>query len=540
MADKITGFHIDMNMAQYRADYLKRWLARLAQAGYNTILWEVENNVRFESCSECASPDAFSKDEFRALLAECRSLGLEPIPLFQTIGHAEYVLKHPAYAHLKELPDQLDQYCPQNPELMPFLHGWIDEYLDLFAPLRIFHIGADEAWWLGDCPKCKAYAQEHSLSQLYIEHVSRVIEPLLAKGITPALWADMLLHYPEGIDQLSRQVMLFDWIYSVYPGSGKVHVWGQGLVPSEDLDKKTRARFGAYLYPQGNEPGREAETFYTADYLAAQGFQVVTCPAASSYGDNVFSPRTWLHSANTFGSFKKGRQKNLRGSLLTSWSVHLFPWELQWSALAVPTFLDEHPRGHIEDYPAWFNQQHFGAPGEDFWQAAGLLSKSCLFSHTASLGFSKDCRPVRPHHVRQTLSELAAAGGIENEKANCARRLVEYGEALERLDAFSVVAARNLEELDLWKLFARCLRTRARSSLFLLEHSQQVISANPLSRPDLRTAQARLADEQACRAEMEQVYHQMIRPTRAAEMVTYPFGAVEEALMQLGVEDERL
>src|SRR5512133_1215455 len=110
------AFHIDMNMAQYQAGYLKSWLAKLAQAGYDSILWEVENNVQWETCPECASPDAFSKDEFRALLNECRALGMEPIPLFQTIGHAEYVLKHPAYAHLKELPDKIDQYCPRNPD----------------------------------------------------------------------------------------------------------------------------------------------------------------------------------------------------------------------------------------------------------------------------------------------------------------------------------------------------------------------------------------------------------------------------------------
>ena len=49
--------------------------------------------------------DAFSKEAFRELLVECHDLGLEPIPLLQTIGHAEYVLKHEKYRHLRELPD---------------------------------------------------------------------------------------------------------------------------------------------------------------------------------------------------------------------------------------------------------------------------------------------------------------------------------------------------------------------------------------------------------------------------------------------------
>ena len=191
-------FHIDMNMAQYRADYCKSWLAKLAQAGYDLILWEVENNVQWETCPDCAARQMrLRKTSSARFYTNAEHWVWSPIPLFQTIGHAEYVLKHPAYAHLKELPDKIDQYCPRNPDLMPFLHHWIEEYLDLFGPIKYFHIGADEAYEIGDCPQCRSYAKEHSISQLYIDHVNRVIEPLLQKGITPALWADMVLHYPE-------------------------------------------------------------------------------------------------------------------------------------------------------------------------------------------------------------------------------------------------------------------------------------------------------------------------------------------------------
>ena len=98
------GFHIDMNIAQFTPQYLEKWLNELARLGYDTIIWEVENNVKWETCPECASPDAFTKDEFREILALCRNLGLEPIPLFQTIAHCEYVLKHEKYKHLAESP----------------------------------------------------------------------------------------------------------------------------------------------------------------------------------------------------------------------------------------------------------------------------------------------------------------------------------------------------------------------------------------------------------------------------------------------------
>jgi hypothetical protein len=531
-------FHIDMNMAQYQAGYLKSWLAKLAQAGYDSILWEVENNVRWETCPECVSPDAFTKDEFREILAESRSLGLEPIPLFQTIGHAEYVLKHPEYAHLKEVPDAIDQYCPRNPEVLTFLHRWIEEYLDLFGPIRLFHIGADEAYEIGACPQCSAYASEHSISRLYIDHINRVIEPLVKKGVTPGLWADMVLHYPEALDLLSRDCVLFDWIYSVYAGSGKVHVWNDGLTRAEDFKPETLARFGPYLYPQGDEPGREPEPYYTADYLAAHGFRVVTCPSSSSNRDNVFTPRTWLHLANTMGWFIKGRA--FMGSVLTSWSMHLFPWELQWSSLHVPTYLKENPAGTLNDYPAWFTRYHFGTEDTTFWHAAGLLAKSCLFTYTNSLGFSKDCLPVASDHVARTLTGLAELGKLDEMLAGCRARLDEYSRGREQMAQFTQHAAHGQEELAIWDLEAANLITRARSSAFLIEHAHEVIHAYKLTAAaDRQTAQELFACEQAQRAATTRLYEAMIRPTRREEMMEYAFGAVTNALSLLSTGNDR-
>ncbi|MGZ5453346.1 MAG: family 20 glycosylhydrolase, partial [Candidatus Aminicenantales bacterium] len=143
---RLTGFHIDMNIGQFRGPYLKSELKALAAKGYNAIVWEVENNIRWETCPECVSPDAFTKAEFKDILAYSRSLGLEPIPLLQTIGHCEYVLKNERYKSLAEVPERIDQYCPRNPEVVAFLTKWIEEYLDVFGPIRYFHLGADEAY----------------------------------------------------------------------------------------------------------------------------------------------------------------------------------------------------------------------------------------------------------------------------------------------------------------------------------------------------------------------------------------------------------
>ncbi|HEX2695000.1 MAG TPA: family 20 glycosylhydrolase, partial [Acidobacteriota bacterium] len=396
---RMRGFHIDMNISQFTGPYLKKELKMLADLGYDTIIWEVENNIKWETCPECVSPDAFSKAEFKEILAYSRGLGLEPIPLLQTIGHCEYVLKHAPYKPLAEVPDRIDQYCPQNPAVVPFLRKWIEEYLEVFGNVRHFNLGADEAYTLGECPRCRAYAAAHSLSALYIDHINAVSQPLIAKGIRPVIWGDMLLHHPEALDSLSRKVVIFDWLYDRYYGFGKVQIWGRGELAKDELDTATLARFGPYLYPLGDEPGRDPDPFYTADYLAAHGFEVVVCPSSSCYGDSVFAPRTYFHMRNTYDSFRKGMSGRLDGAVLTSWTVHLFPWELQRTSIELPKFIAAHPDGDLGAFEKAFVQEHFGVDHTGFFAAAGRLANRGLFNYAADLGFFKDAMPAPRGYV---------------------------------------------------------------------------------------------------------------------------------------------
>ena len=516
----MTGFHIDMNIAQFTRGYLEKWLKELARLGYDTVIWEVENNIRWETCPECASPDAFTKNEFREIIALCRGLGLEPIPLFQTIGHCEYVLKHRKYRDFAETPGRIDQYCPQNPDLPAFLSKWIDEYLEIFGPVKYFHLGADEAWSLGSCPKCGDYAARHSLSRLYIDHVNAVAAPLIRKGIKPIIWADMVLHHYEDIDKLARDIVLFDWMYDIRKGMGKVWVWGREWFTRETLPPEVLAEFGDFLFPEGDEPGREPEAFYHADYLAAKGFKVVKCPASSSYGDNVFAPRNWFHMANTFDSAQKGLEERLAGVALTSWTVHLFPWELQLACIDIPPYLAEHPRASMETYQDAFMRARFGISDKRFWRACGLLSKNCLFTHTASIGHNKSALPVPLDHVAKTIDKIKNEGRIAGEAENCRQRLAEYTEALSLFDALGRKVKEGQDILAVWKLASRNLINRAECSLALLHGAMG----------EKTDASEILAEMRRLRDETDKLYASIIKPARRGEMMGWIYASMESAL----------
>lgn len=534
------GFHIDMNIAQFRGPYLRTWLQRLAAEGYDTILWEVENNIRWETCPECVSPDAFTKAEFKDILAYSRSLGLEPVPLLQTIGHCEYVLKNPKYAPLAEVPDRIDQYCPRNPDVVAFLKKWIDEYLEVFGPVATFHLGADEAYTLGECPRCRAYAAEHSLSELYIDHINAVSRPLIEKGIRPAIWGDMILHHPEALDTLSRRIVIYDWLYDRYDGVGTVQIWGRGSLRPAEIDAAALERFGRFIFPLGAEPGRDPDPFYTSDYLAANGFDVIVCPSSSCYGDSVFTPRTYFHMRNTADSFRKGSSPGLRGAVLTSWTVHLFPWELQLASIELPGFLARNPGAVMTDFERDYVRRHFGIDDLGFFAAAGSLARRGLFNYAADLGFFKDARPAPPDYVSRRVTEMAAKGTLESELAECGLRIKDYEQGLEMLTAYDSKAKSGHAELGAWILAARNLLFRAKASSLLLRsrlgQGQTGTGDEALAKlGELQAAEARLvlAEMRRLSDETEAAVAERIKPSRTAEIKSWMYDSLEAALSRL-------
>jgi len=526
---KIIGFHIDMNISQFKGDYLKQELKMLADLGYNTIIWEVENNIKWETCPECVSPDAFTKEEFKEILAAGRKLGLEPIPLLQTIGHCEYVLKNEKYKKLKELPERIDQYCPRNPDVVPFLRKWTNEVLEVFGDVKYFHLGADEAYSLGKCPRCCAYAEEHSLSELFMSHMNAVSQPLIEKGVRPIIWGDMILHHPEALDKLSKKVMIFDWLYDRYYGSGSVQVWGRGNQGRDDLDAGTLERFGAYLYPFGDEPARDPDPFYTADYLESRGFDVVICPSSSSYGDSVFAPHTFYHMRNTYDSFRKGMSGKLKGAVLTSWTVHLFPWELQKTSMELPNFIVNGPNCELDSYQEYYVRKHFGIDDTRFFTAAGMLAKRGLFNYADDLGFFKEAMPAPKEYVMNRLDEIAKKGELEKELETCENRLEEYRKGFVMFGEYAKAVPKGQDELKFWELAARNLINRAEAGRVLLKNRMDG------NNQEIKAEVKRILDKLlALRKETEAAYSTRVKPSRTKEIMQWMYDSMETALKEAG------
>ena len=459
------GFHIDMNGLLYKKEYLKQWLTKLAADGYDTILWELENGVQWDTCPESNDSDALSKIDFKEILKHAKEIGLESIPLLQTIGHAEYVLKNKEYHYLAENIAEQRQYCPLNPDTLGFIHQWIHEYLELFGSIRFFHIGADEAYDLGFCPKCQKKAQESSLSELYIDYINAVIKPILNKNITPIVWGDMILHHHEALSKLDKRIMIYDWMYATNKDSKTIHVWGDGWFEPDQINERAKKTFGKFIFTKDKKP---YDPFYTSAFLTKNEFKTAICPGSSSYGDTVFAP-AWFHLANSFDYMQKSMESHLKGFMLTSWTVHQLPWELQNICVSMNKFLTTSPKGAFAEYQNWYSENIIGCDNIKFWKAIEQLSNPLPLALTRDIGHDKGNHATPPDAILQSIEKYLKKQTKEELIKNIKEQKALFIQAISTLEQLKKETKKDTSELEAWLLAAHNLLNRAKSVIAILE-----------------------------------------------------------------------
>jgi hypothetical protein len=430
-------FHVDLNSVSLRKDYIEKWLRKTSAMGYNAVLWEVEGMVKWETCPECASPDAFSKKEFGELLTLSRQLGLEPIPLLQTIGHAEYVLQHGQYVRFREKRDRYDCYCTSNRELRGFIKRWIEEYLDLFGEVNYFHLGGDEAYVFGTCPQCSTAVATLGINALYAEYLKDIAAGLLAKGIRPGIWDDMVMKKPNDVAAIPKDFVLWDWDYwDVDTTPSSVMVWSE----TRRVSKSELSDTVKEMIPEILDSNGELRSFYVSDFLKRKGFDVIACSSSRSHGDAVFTGRHSIHSGNIIAGARKCSELGLLGTCVTSWAVRLANYEIQepWIMLAPLTM--QHPLVSGERLLSMVSCKLFGVEGREFFDAIEDVGFPFPFSDQSTTGIMwtgmKDLRPAPEGYIKSLVHRWKTSSVWEANIGLIARASSRIRSGVDRLNRF--------------------------------------------------------------------------------------------------------
>ncbi|PST83749.1 beta-N-acetylhexosaminidase [Pedobacter yulinensis] len=277
---QVRGFHLDLRIQVMTMPALKKFAQRLHQNGINTLVMEWEGTYPFEKHAVIANKYAYSRADVKSFIAYCDSLKIDVIPLQQSFGHVEYILKNHRYKALREDQKDYSQVNPVKEALCKAL--FTDLYADLISThtSRYIHIGGDETYLLGKSPESKRKADSLGMGRLYGDYIKMLCEVVVGLGKRPVVWADIALKYPDALKSLPKETIFIDWNYG----------W--------ELD-----RFGDH------------------GQLMKSGFEIWGSPALRSSPDNYFLTDWAKHLNNIRVFIPQGRALGYKGMIMTSWST---------------------------------------------------------------------------------------------------------------------------------------------------------------------------------------------------------------------------
>jgi hypothetical protein len=276
----VKGFHLDMRIQVMKMDALKAFALKLSKSGINTLIMEWEGTYPFEKHPLIPNRYAYGRKEIISFIKYCSDLGIDVIPLQQSFGHVEYILRNDRYKDLREDQKDFSQVCPLQTEQDKAL--FTDLYTELASThtSKYIHIGGDETYLLGHDERCRLKAAKEGKSKLYIDYIKMLCNIVIKLGKTPVLWADIALKYPEAIKLLPKSTVFIDWNY-----------------------------------------GWDMNNFGNHQKLMESGYEIWGAPAIRSSPDNFFLTQWERHFKNIHDFIPAAAKLGYKGIIMTSWST---------------------------------------------------------------------------------------------------------------------------------------------------------------------------------------------------------------------------
>jgi hypothetical protein len=302
----IRAFQWDLARQVERLDFLKFLLPRYAAWGYEELYLHLEDAVHYPGLPGVARDDAYTYQELGELVLTAAQNGIRVVPIVNLLGHTQYLIKHPEWRDLNELRDERDrplphgQLCPLHPRTLEVADRLLRDVAPYCTAGKV-HVGLDESFHLGRCPRCRAEVARLGLGGHFAGHVNRLHAVCRSLNLSMGLWADMLYFTPEAIPLLPRGLTAYDW----------------------------------YYYPFARKPRVEFFNFAERDLqpvLKTQGIAYYGCPMNGAFrheplpvfGDRLANIRSW---------WERCARVQAEGFLITS-------WEPQRLALETTTLVD--------------------------------------------------------------------------------------------------------------------------------------------------------------------------------------------------------
>lgn len=187
--------HLDLKGAPPKVTYFEYLFRLLKTLGATGILMEYEDMFPFEgNLIDIGAGNRYFRKEIYKIQNLAEENDMTVIPLIQTFGHLEFILKLEKYKDLREMYRYPQSICPTHNKSLPLLFEMIDQVIVAHPSSKYLHIGADEVYQLGECTRCMDAMAKHKWGkrQLFLNHVTKVAKYIKEKypHITILMWDD--------------------------------------------------------------------------------------------------------------------------------------------------------------------------------------------------------------------------------------------------------------------------------------------------------------------------------------------------------------
>lgn len=198
--------HHDIGRGAYlKPETFENAMRLAAESGFTHFLPYLENMIRLPSMAKACPACAYTPERWRAFDAVAHDVGLELMPHFNVVGHSLQICAvYPELAG-RSAEKELDI-------TLKTTQDWTVRCLEEFCAFsqgKCFLIGGDE--W--QTPNHLLAQPGFSVAKAWASQVNLACDVLSARGRVPVVWHDMLVHYPEALDLLSRKAVVAFWFY---------------------------------------------------------------------------------------------------------------------------------------------------------------------------------------------------------------------------------------------------------------------------------------------------------------------------------------
>lgn len=163
--------HLDLKGSPPKLNYLKELIPFMKKAGATGVIIEYEDFFPYKNDLESiANQNHYSNQELKQIFDILKQNQLSLIPLIQTYGHMEYVLKLKEFSHLRESSEHYQIITPcLNESYGKVLYKMIDQILDVHPEdLEYIHIGCDEVYLINQNSACKKMPHLQTTKDFFI------------------------------------------------------------------------------------------------------------------------------------------------------------------------------------------------------------------------------------------------------------------------------------------------------------------------------------------------------------------------------------